>query len=158
VQRNLRSKDVATKLVHFPDTLEQITDARRRLVFEELFVMQVGLALRKRHVEEDLRGIAQSPKGELTQAFIGSLPFRPTDAQTKAMREIGADMSRPRPMHRLLQGEVGSGKTLVAVHAAMVAIQSGNQAAIMARRRCSPNNTRRRSRSCACPSTSTSNC
>src|SRR5207248_1607359 len=131
-ERNLLSKDVATKLVHFPDSLEQITEARRRLVFEELFVMQVGLALRKRHVEEDLRGIAQSPKGELTQAFIESLPFRPTDAQTKVMHEIGADMSRSRPMHRLLQGEVGSGKTLVAVHAAMVAIQSGNQAAIMA--------------------------
>jgi len=93
--------------------------------------MQVGLALRKRHVEEDLRGIAQSPKGELTQAFIGSLPFRPTDAQTKAMREIGADMSRPRPMHRLLQGEVGVARPC-RVHAAMVAIQSGNQAAIMA--------------------------
>jgi ATP-dependent DNA helicase RecG len=130
--RNLLSKDVATKLVHFPDSLEQITDARRRLVFEELFVMQVGLALRKRHVEDDLRGIAQSPAGELTTAFIESLPFRPTDAQTRAMREIGEDMSKPRPMHRLLQGEVGSGKTLVAVHAAMVAIQNGNQAAIMA--------------------------
>jgi ATP-dependent DNA helicase RecG len=130
--RNLLSKDVATKLVHFPDTLEQIADARRRLVFEELFVMQVGLALRKRHVEEDLRGIAHTPKGELTQAFIDSLPFRPTDAQTRAMHEIGRDMAKPRPMHRLLQGEVGSGKTLVAVHAAMVAIQSGNQAAIMA--------------------------
>lgn len=132
VQRNLLSKDVATKLVHFPDSLEQIAAARRRLVFEELFVMQVGLALRKRHVSEDLRGIAQTPKGELTQAFIESLPFRPTDAQTKTMHEIGADMARPRPMHRLLQGEVGSGKTLVAVHAAMIAIQSGNQAAIMA--------------------------
>ncbi len=130
--RDLLSKDVATKLVHFPDSLEQIADARRRLVFEELFVMQVGLALRKRHVESDLRGIAQAPKGELTQAFLESLPFRPTHAQTKAMHEIGTDMSQPRPMHRLLQGEVGSGKTLVAVHAAMIAIQNGNQAAIMA--------------------------
>jgi len=131
-ERNLLSKDVATKLVHFPTSLEQIDDARRRLVFEELFVMQVGLALRKRHVEEDLRGIAHTPNGELTAAFLASLPFRPTDAQSRAMNEIGGDMARPRPMHRLLQGEVGSGKTLVAVHAAMVAIQSGNQAAIMA--------------------------
>ena len=132
VERNLLNKDVATRLVHFPDDLEQIADARRRLVFEELFVLQVGLALRKRHMEEDVRGIVHDPKGPLAHAFIASLPFRPTNAQARAMDEITADMAKPRPMHRLLQGEVGSGKTLVAVHAAMVAAQSGTQAAIMA--------------------------
>lgn len=132
VDRNLMSKDLASRLIHFPEDLAQIPDARRRLVFEELFVLQVGLALRKRHVEEDLRGIAQTARGELTEAFGASLPFRPTKAQERAMAEIAKDMERPRPMHRLLQGEVGSGKTVVAVHAAMIAIQSGNQAAIMA--------------------------
>jgi ATP-dependent DNA helicase RecG len=132
VERNLLSKDVATRLVHFPDDLEQIADARRRLVFEELFTLQIGLALRKRHVADDLRGIPHTPDGELTRAFVASLPFRPTAAQRRAMDEISRDMAQPRPMHRLLQGEVGSGKTLVAVHAAMVAIQSGTQAAIMA--------------------------
>ncbi len=132
VDRNLLNKDVATRLVHFPDDLEQITDARRRLVFEELFVLQVGLALRKRHIEEDLRGITHNADGDLTTRFIESLPFRPTKAQQRAMREIADDMARSRPMHRLLQGDVGSGKTLVAVYAAMVAAQSGTQAAIMA--------------------------
>jgi ATP-dependent DNA helicase RecG len=130
--RNLLGKDVATRLVHFPEDLAQITDARRRLVFEELFVLQIGLALRKKHIEDDVRGIAHKEQGELSAAFLRSLPFRPTKAQERAMREIAADMARPRPMHRLLQGDVGSGKTLVAVHAAMVAAQSGTQAAIMA--------------------------
>lgn len=132
VDRNLMSKDVASRLIHFPEDLDQVPDARRRLVFEELFVLQTGLALRKRHVEEDLRGIAHTARGALTDAFLASLPFRPTKAQERAMAEIARDMQRPRPMHRLLQGEVGSGKTMVAVHAAMIAIQSGNQAAIMA--------------------------
>jgi ATP-dependent DNA helicase RecG len=132
VERNLLSKDLASRLIHFPDDLAQIPDARRRLVFEELFVLQIGLALRKRHVESDLRGIAHAPRGELTNAFLASIPFRPTNAQERSMGEIAGDMERPRPMHRLLQGEVGSGKTIVAVYAAMVAVQSGNQAAIMA--------------------------
>jgi ATP-dependent DNA helicase RecG len=132
VERNLLGREAAIKLIHFPDTLEQIPDARRRLVFDELLVMQIGLALRKRHIEEDLRGIAHDTKGELAKKFVESLPFRATKAQERAMKEITRDMGKPRPMHRLLQGEVGSGKTLVAVHAAMVAIQSDNQAAIMA--------------------------
>ncbi|MGH2759534.1 MAG: ATP-dependent DNA helicase RecG, partial [Actinomycetota bacterium] len=131
-ERNLMSKDVATKLVHFPEEMTQIADARRRLVFEELFVLQIGLALRKRHLEEETRGIAHDAKGDLAQSFVASLPFRPTKAQDRVMGEIALDMGKPRPMHRLLQGEVGSGKTLVAVYAAMVAIQSGTQVAIMA--------------------------
>jgi ATP-dependent DNA helicase RecG len=131
-ERNLLPKDVATRLVHFPEDLQQIPDARRRLVFEELFVLQIGLALRKRHLEEDLRGIAHDPNKELAKGFVESLPFRPTKAQERTMAEIAADMAKPAPMHRLLQGEVGSGKTLVAVHAAMVAIQSDTQVAIMA--------------------------
>ncbi|MEX2539935.1 MAG: ATP-dependent DNA helicase RecG [Actinomycetota bacterium] len=131
-ERNLLGKDVATRLVHFPEDLAHIVDARRRLVFEELFTMQVGLALRKRHVEEDVHGIAHVKDGDKTEAFLESIPFRPTNAQKQAMQEISGDMSTSRPMHRLLQGEVGSGKTLVAVYAAMVAIQSGTQAAIMA--------------------------
>jgi ATP-dependent DNA helicase RecG len=131
-ERNLMSKETATRLVHFPDDLDQIPDARRRLVFEELFVLQIGLALRKRHIEEDTRGIAHDLGKELASRFVESLPFRATKAQERAMAEIGRDMARGRPMHRLLQGEVGSGKTLVAVYAAMVAIQSGTQVAIMA--------------------------
>jgi ATP-dependent DNA helicase RecG len=132
VERNLLPKDVATRLIHFPEDPEQIPDARRRLVFEELFTLQVGLALRKKHVEDDIRGIAHDAGGNLAPAFVDSLPFRATAAQDRSMNEIARDMGRPRPMHRLLQGEVGSGKTMVAVYAAMIAVQSGTQAAIMA--------------------------
>ncbi len=97
-ERNLLGKDVATRLVHFPEDLKHIDDARRRLVFEELFTMQVGLALRKRHVEDDVRGIAHSPPGELTEKFIASLPFRPTKAQDRAMDEIAGGHD-PGPAH-----------------------------------------------------------
>lgn len=93
-ERNLMSKEVATKLVHFPDDLEQIPDARRRLVFEELFVLQIGLALRKRHIEEDIRGIAHDTRKELAPYFVASLPFRPTSAQQRSMEEIAKDMGR----------------------------------------------------------------
>jgi ATP-dependent DNA helicase RecG len=131
-ERNLIGRDLAYRLMHFPDAPEQVPDARRRLVFEELFTLEVGLALRKRHVEQDVRGIVHKPDHALLDRFANSLPFALTAAQQRAMAEIAADMAKPRPMHRLLQGEVGSGKTLVAVHAALVAVGSGTQAAIMA--------------------------
>ncbi|HVE91700.1 MAG TPA: ATP-dependent DNA helicase RecG [Actinomycetota bacterium] len=131
-ERNLLSRDLASRRIHFPKAPEDVSDARRRLVFEELFVLQLALALRKRHLEQDVRGIAHDPASGLPGRFLETLPFAPTAAQSRAMAEITSDMARPRPMHRLLQGEVGSGKTLVAVHAALVAAGSGSQAAIMA--------------------------
>ncbi len=131
-ERSLVSRDLAYRTMHFPDDPDQVPEARGRLVFDELFTLEVGLALRKRHLEAEVRGMVHTPDGELTAGFLASLPFRLTGAQERAMREIAADMARPRPMHRLLQGDVGSGKTLVAVHAALVAVQSGAQAAIMA--------------------------
>ncbi|HVL80806.1 MAG TPA: ATP-dependent DNA helicase RecG [Actinomycetota bacterium] len=130
---NLLPRGLALRSMHFPDDPDQVADARRRLVFDELFVLEVALALRKRHLEQEVRGISHAnPDGGPAERFLDTLPFRPTAAQTRAMREIAADMARPRPMHRLLQGEVGSGKTLVAVYAALVAVGSGTQAAIMA--------------------------
>jgi ATP-dependent DNA helicase RecG len=133
VERNLLPRDMACRMMHFPKDPAQVTDARRRLVFDELFVLQVALALRKRHLEQEVRGIAHERTDDgPAEKFLETMPFRPTGAQARAMREIAADMARPRPMHRLLQGEVGSGKTLVAVYAALVAVGSGTQAAIMA--------------------------
>jgi ATP-dependent DNA helicase RecG len=131
-ERNLLGREAAFRLLHFPEDPAQIPDARRRLVFDELFTLEVGLALRKTHLEREVRGISQPPDGELPHALISSLPFAPTGAQSRAMDEIGRDMAAPRPMHRLLQGEVGSGKTIIAVWAAVAAAESGNQAAIMA--------------------------
>ena len=100
--------------------------------FDELFVLELGLAFRKHRVERAETGVAHEPDGLLLERLDRTLPFEPTAAQRRANDEIDAAMARPRPMNVLLQGDVGSGKTLVALHAALVAIDSGHQAAIMA--------------------------
>ncbi len=100
--------------------------------FDELFTLELGVAFRKHRVEAGLSGVAHVTNGPLVERLIATVPFEPTGAQRRAMREVGDAMARPRPMNVLLQGDVGSGKTLVALHAALVAIQSGHQAAIMA--------------------------
>src|SRR6266540_3190913 len=116
-----------------PDFLpEELRRARRRLVYDELFILQVGLALRRRALAEGERGHPLRADGPLTQQLLESLPFTPTRAQSRAMAEIGEDLARSRPMHRLLQGEVGSGKTLVSLQMLLAAVQSGFQGAIMA--------------------------
>ena len=117
---------------HFPAEMPRKAIGRRRLVFDELFTLQVGLAYRKRRVEKQTPGIAYNVEGDAAPRFLESLPFELTEAQRRANKEIASDMARPAPMHRLLQGEVGSGKTVVALYAAMIAVQSGYQAAIMA--------------------------
>lgn len=131
-EANLLGAREAIKTIHFPNDPSEIPEARRRLVFEELFVLEVALALRKHHLEQEVRGIAHEKQSPLPDELIASLPFRLTSAQVKANDEIEKDMVANRPMHRLLQGEVGSGKTLVAVCAALRAVDSGTQAAVMA--------------------------
>ncbi|MGH2723972.1 MAG: ATP-dependent DNA helicase RecG [Actinomycetota bacterium] len=118
--------------VHFPEDMGAARRARDRLKFDELFFLELGVAFRKHRVEAETEGIAHDLSGDVAQRFVRSLPFEPTSAQRRTMEEIARDMARPRPMNRLLQGDVGSGKTVVALHAAMVAIQAGRQAAIMA--------------------------
>src|SRR5206468_9636317 len=86
----------------------------------------------KHRVESERKGVAHTPEGALTERLLATLPFEPTGAQERAIADIGIGLSRPQPMNMLLQGDVGSGKTLIALHAALVAIQSGHQAAIMA--------------------------
>jgi ATP-dependent DNA helicase RecG len=122
----------ALRHLHFPATFAQKERARRRLAFEELFVLQVGLAARKRRFERQAIGIAHTGDDAIVGRFLSSLPFAPTDAQTRVIEEIAADLEASRPMHRLLQGEVGSGKTVVAVAAALKAAAVGSQTAFMA--------------------------
>ncbi|HEX2031947.1 MAG TPA: ATP-dependent DNA helicase RecG [Actinomycetota bacterium] len=131
-RQGLLPPDRAMRDIHFPEEGEDIRRARDRLKFDELFFLELGVAFRKHRVEAETEGIAHDLTGDLAERFVKSLPFEPTAAQRRAMEEIADDMARPRPMNRLLQGDVGSGKTVVALAAAMVAIQSGHQAAIMA--------------------------
>ncbi len=118
--------------VHFPDTLEAAQRARYRLVFEEFLCVQLVLVARKVHAEQFLVGTAHVAEGHVRRRFLSSLPFELTAAQQRVLGEIAADMEKPRPMHRLLQGDVGSGKTVVAACAILDAIECGSQCAVMA--------------------------
>ena len=118
--------------IHLPDTMAQKEQARRRLAFDELLRVQLVLVLRKRALERDALGIRHVVGGELVTRFHEHLPFVLTAAQRKAIAEIESDLAGPHPMHRLLQGDVGSGKTLVAVSALLAAVQGGHQGALMA--------------------------
>jgi len=120
------------RAIHFPQDQAELSSAIERLKFDELFTLELGVAFRKHRVEAAEKGVSHTPRGPLVERLLATLPFEPTAAQRRATAEIGEAMARPRPMNLLLQGDVGSGKTLVALHAALVAIQSGHQAAIMA--------------------------
>ena len=106
--------------------------ARRRLAFDELLRVQMVLVLRKRALEREARGLAHAVGGELVRRFHEALPYPLTGAQRQAISEIEADLAAPHPMHRLLQGDVGAGKTVVAVSTLLAAVQGGHQGALMA--------------------------
>ena len=118
--------------VHVPDSVRDADKAKRRLRFDEFARMQVGLVARKRAIEAEATGISHQVKGGLIDRFLGALPFELTADQRGAIDVIAQDMASPVPMHRLLQGEVGSGKTLVAITALLMAVQGGYQGALMA--------------------------
>ncbi len=122
----------AWRAIHFPDSGGQQERARATLAFEELFVLQVGLALVRRQTVVEQAGIAHGPDGEVTRRLRAGLPFRLTAAQERVIRQVAADMESSRPMNRLVQGDVGSGKTMVAVFALAKAVDSGHQGALMA--------------------------
>ena len=137
-EMNLISRRQAFEQAHFPTVGESFaalesrsTPAHRRLIFEELFFLEVGLELKRRNFRRRT-GISFELNDRVREAIKRFLPFRPTGAQKKVLGEIAADMQTPVPMRRLLQGDVGSGKTLVALEAAMIAIENGYQAALMA--------------------------
>jgi len=121
----------ALQQVHFPDDDGKLEEARKRIVFDEFLTMQLVLALRKKGVKEH-EGIAFHVDEDSVALFIRSLPFELTNDQRKVIGEILSDMQKPHPMNRLLHGEVGSGKTVVAATAIFVAVQNGYQVAFMA--------------------------
>lgn len=114
----------------FADLAEQRTPAHRRLIFEELFFLEIGLEL-KRHRMRQRMGIAFQLNDRVREAIKKILPFHPTAAQKRVLKEIAEDMQHTSPMRRLLQGDVGSGKTIVALQAAVIAIENGYQVALM---------------------------
>lgn len=129
--RNLLSKAKALSSIHFPATIAEREAALRTLAYEELFKFQLGIALRIRARRS--QSLPRKPAtGILAERLLRRLPFALTPDQTKVLAEIAADMDEPHPMARLLQGDVGSGKTIVALLAALRAVERGGQVAIMA--------------------------
>ena len=134
----LPDRETALREVHFPPEgtpfahlQSSSTPAHRRLIFEELFFLELGLELKRRRMRERA-GIGFATTDKVREAIREVLPFHPTAAQKRALGEIVADMRSPSPMRRLLQGDVGSGKTIVALQAMLVAMENGYQAALMA--------------------------
>ena len=135
---SLPGRETALNEVHFPlegtpftQLQSSSTPAHRRLIFEELFFLELGLELKRRRMKERA-GIAFAANDKVREAIREVLPFHPTAAQKRALGEIVTDMREPSPMRRLLQGDVGSGKTIVAFQAMLVAMENGYQAALMA--------------------------
>ena len=118
--------------IHVPETFAEKEMARRRLAFDELLRVQLVLVMRKRAIERDSVGIQHKTNGQLVSRFYQHLPYQLTGAQQRVIAEIESDLAGPHPMHRLLQGDVGAGKTIVAVAAMLTAVQGGHQGAIMA--------------------------
>jgi ATP-dependent DNA helicase RecG len=135
---DLPDRETALREVHFPPEgtpfallQASATAAHRRLIFEELFFLELGLELKRRRMRERA-GIGFETNDKVREAIREVLPFHPTKAQKRALGEIVTDMRQPSPMRRLLQGDVGSGKTIVALQAMLVAMENGYQAALMA--------------------------
>jgi len=118
------------KNIHFPDNFSLEEESQRRLIFEEFFFLQLGIMIKRQEVRT-LQGISHKLDGNLTGAFLKIIPFELTGAQKKVLKEIEADMASPIPMNRLLQGDVGSGKTIVAIYALLLTVSNGFQGAIM---------------------------
>ncbi len=120
------------KNYHFPESKKKLEDALTRLKFEELFYLEILVALRKHNYSNKLTGNALSIKTKLVQNFLNTLPFKLTSAQLNVLTEIKQDMLSEKPMNRLLQGDVGCGKTIVSIIAMLIAVDNGYQAALMA--------------------------
>ena len=128
---DLMDLETAVCQIHFPDNQQALDQARRRLSFDEFFLIQMGV-LRQRHAWQTQSGRAVAVDEGLLESFVRSLPFELTNAQQRVLREIVNDLRSAEPMNRLLQGDVGSGKTVVAVAATLLTVAGGFQAVIMA--------------------------
>jgi ATP-dependent DNA helicase RecG len=132
VEERLADRSAAVAATHFPDSEDEAGGARRRLAFEELFLLQVAVTARRRNRRAARRARPLPATGELVDRWRASLPFELTGDQAAACVDVDADLASDRPMQRLLMGEVGSGKTAVALHAMLRAAENGCQAALMA--------------------------
>ena len=132
IVRGLAGAGDALARAHFPRSLEDAAEARRRLAFEELFLYQAALSARRVRQRSERRAPALPPGGELVERWLAALPFELTGDQLAALDEIDADLRGEAPMRRLLMGEVGSGKTVIALWAMLRAIEAGHQSALMA--------------------------
>ncbi|GAA4108853.1 ATP-dependent DNA helicase RecG [Knoellia locipacati] len=131
-RRDLMDRTAALRGIHTPASTSEVDAARRRMSYEEAFVLQVALAQRRaRQAQESTKARVPRPGG-LLDAFDARLPFTLTDGQREIGETLAAEMARDVPMHRLLQGEVGSGKTVVALRAMLAAVDAGGQAALLA--------------------------
>ncbi len=128
----LPSITASVRSIHYPASETDLIAARLRLIFQELLVMQLALAIRRRRLTTELRAPPLSPSPVINARILNRFPFELTGDQRRAIEQIGRDMSRQFPMNRLLQGDVGSGKTVIAVYAMMLAVAHGHQAVLMA--------------------------
>jgi ATP-dependent DNA helicase RecG len=126
------SRARAIRLLHFPDTLEDTEIARRRLALDEFVEFQVQMLARRKNFESKAQALPCAGDNHLIKPFLAHLGYKLTEAQTRVLRELRRDMAGPHPMRRLLQGDVGSGKTVVAACCALMTLESGYNAALMA--------------------------
>ena len=131
-ENNIAGLVDSIKNFHFPESKEKLNSAIQRFKFEELFYLEILVALRKFNYKTKLSGNSMRVRTNLISSFLKILPFKLTEAQLKALSEIRKDMESPLPMNRLLQGDVGSGKTIVALIAMLIAVDNGFQAVLMA--------------------------
>lgn len=128
----LMERSKAFRAVHFPETMEELRAARRCLAFDELYLIQCGLILLRQQTQREKKGIRHLMNGRLVRQIIDTLPFQLTRDQQKAWRDVQQDMEQERPMRRLIQGDVGSGKTVIAMLALAKTVENGCQGALMA--------------------------
>lgn len=129
---NLVSLHTAYRDIHFPRTIDAADAARRRLVFDEFLLLQLGLFARRHAAVDAQRGVVHTVTGSMRDALVAAVPFQPTNDQHCAIEDVLGDMSGIHPMNRMLLGDVGTGKTLVAAHALAAVADTGSQAAMMA--------------------------
>ena len=130
-RNNLMILKEAVRNIHFPVSDLVLKKARERIIFDEFFILQTGIALKRASIKIDLSGYSHKLEGDLIGKFKNDIPFQLTKSQSKVIREIEEDMKSQKPMNRLLQGDVGSGKTIVALYALILTVQNGYQGALM---------------------------
>ncbi|MEI7481813.1 MAG: ATP-dependent DNA helicase RecG [Elusimicrobiota bacterium] len=131
-KRALIARDLALRALHFPENYFELKEARKRFIYEELFLMTLAWAIKRRQTRSINKGFTYEVKRHLLTPFRANLGFKFTQSQTKAINDIFADLSSAAPMARLLEGDVGSGKTVVALSALLLAVENGYQGAFMA--------------------------